>query len=103
MTLLNCVTLKLTDMNNQEKAIEIANEFADKNVRPAIRIAAEEMAKWKDQQADLLAQVAYESGYDKARQEMKEYLEKKKADSSIDLEPASEIITEIINELFNAD
>lgn len=37
-------------MNNQEKAIEIANEFADKNVRPAIRVAAEEMAEWKDQQ-----------------------------------------------------
>lgn len=99
-------------MNNQEKAIEIANEFADKNVRPAIRIAAEEMAKWKDQKADLLAQVAYESGYDTARQEMKEYLEKKlnsylaySGSDVINIQNmgARAAIRKIINELFGEE
>lgn len=40
----------MTNKDNASKAREIANEFANENVRPAIRIAAEEMADWKDQQ-----------------------------------------------------
>ena len=37
-------------MTNKEKAKEITSEFSDTSAYPALRIAAEEMAEWKDEQ-----------------------------------------------------
>ena len=53
----------MTNKDNASKAREIANEFANESVRPAIRIAAEEMAEWKDQQfKEYLEKKAIEAG-----------------------------------------
>lgn len=71
------------------------------------------MAEWKDQQAELLTQAAYESGYDKAKREMKVYLERKLVDIRKENscgpygvgynQGKQRIVNEIINELLGGE
>lgn len=100
-------------MNNEAKSIEIASKVAEGygvDFEPLAE-AALDMAEWKDRQAELLTQTAYESGYDKARQEMKEYLEKRKEEyiESIHTEKDMydygyvDAIKEIIDEFFKEE
>lgn len=85
-------------MTNKQKALEISRKHQIEylaqvsNTSYLQKISSDsecfgsalEMAEWKDNQ-------------------FKEYLERKKAENGIDLEPASEIINEILNELFKEE
>lgn len=98
-------------MTNKEKARELISGMTNKWGPLMAFHKLTLMAEWKDQKADLLAQVAYESGYDKARQEMKEYLEKKRdkwqsayeETQDSDYYAVYNTLAEIINELFKED
>lgn len=73
-------------MTNKERAIEISNEFMEGSFKHGCYLGAMKMAEWKDQ-------------------EVKEYLEKKKAsiDNYAQAMMFSPFINEIINELFKED